>query len=55
MKHYEAVKKRIEDVQIRLKPLQDQIKKWKNQLDKCQTAYKAKVRRIMIRGLRRST
>jgi len=38
------VKKKVNEVNHRLKPLQDQIKKFKTEFEKTQTAYKAKVR-----------
>ena len=44
MKQFDLVKKKVGEVNHRLKPLQDQIKKWKNELDKTQTAFKSKVK-----------
>jgi len=35
-------RKKVSEVNHRLKPLQDQIKKWKTEFDKTQTTYKAK-------------
>jgi hypothetical protein len=47
------VKKKVNEVNHRLKPLQDQIKKFKTEFEKTQTAYKAKVRlnRIHLRKI----
>lgn len=38
------VKKKVTEINHRLKPLQDQIKKCKIELDKNQTAFKSKVK-----------
>ena len=43
-KDFDIVKKKVNEVNHRLKPLQDQIKKWKTELDKTQATYKSKVR-----------
>ncbi len=43
VKAFDIVKKKVSEVNHRLKPLQDQIKKWKTELDKTQTTYKTKV------------
>ena len=50
VKSFELVKKKVNEVNHRLKPLQDQIKKWKAELEKAQTAYKTKVRGIGLRA-----
>jgi peptidoglycan hydrolase CwlO-like protein len=46
-KMFDIVKKKVSEVNHRLKPLQDQIRKWKTELDKTQTSYKSKVRYIL--------
>lgn len=44
------MKKKIEEINQRLKPLQDQVKKTKTDFEKCHTNYKAKVKSLRIRS-----
>lgn len=43
-KAFDIVKKKVGEINQRLKPLQDQIKKSKTEFDKAQTAHKSKVK-----------
>jgi flagellar capping protein FliD len=50
-KMFDIVKKKVSEVNHRLKPLQDQIRKWKTELDKTQTSYKSKVNLSIYRRI----
>ncbi|UJR30262.1 hypothetical protein I4U23_017800 [Adineta vaga] len=41
-KMFDSVKNKVNEVHLRLKPLQDQIKKFKTEFDKAQTSYRSK-------------
>lgn len=40
---FEIVKKKVNEVAERIKPIQDQVKKSKSEFDKVQTSFKSKV------------
>lgn len=44
---FDQVKKKVNEINHRLKPLQDQIRKWKTDLDKNQNTYKSKYKEVI--------